>query len=168
MGRLRSIMRELADDELGPRVALTRINKLLDREDAGRFASCTLLRIDPRDGQVTGTSAGHVPVLCAHKDGSHTTRQLPGGPVLGVVPEADYPLGTFSLDKDSALIMLTDGLVEGPSLTLEAGLEQVGNLAARALHEGLNSEAIADRILEAVDTVDHLDDVALLVIRRQG
>lgn len=63
--------------------------------------------------------------------------------------------------------MVTDGLVEGPGLTLEDGLEQVGELAAGALREGLSTEAIADRILEAVDEVDHLDDVAALVIRRR-
>lgn len=81
----------------GPGGALARVNKVLNRDDADRFASCTLLRIDPRNGQVTGTSAGHVPVLCMFKDGGHIVRGLPGGPVLGVVPEVDCPLGTFSL-----------------------------------------------------------------------
>jgi serine phosphatase RsbU (regulator of sigma subunit) len=165
MGKIRESMRTIAAYEPDPGTVLSRINEVLVRMDATRFASCTLLHID-RDGQVTGTSAGHVPVLCAHKDGSHEVLKLPGGPVLGVVPGPEYPEKTFVLDHDSALVMVTDGVVEGPGLTLDDGLEQAGTLAAAALHEGLSSEAIADRVLDAAHAVDHLDDVAVLVIRR--
>lgn len=62
--------------------------------------------------------------------------------------------------------MVTDGVVEGPKLTLEAGLDLAGKLAGGALREGLSTEATADRVLEAVNAVDHVDDVAVLVIRR--
>lgn len=167
MGRLRAIIRALANQGPGPTAVLERINKVLVWEDSARFASCTLLRIHPDKRHVTGASAGHVPMVRAFKDGSHDIYTLPGGPVLGVLPGSEFPVGTFPLDHDTALILTTDGLVEGPGLTLEDGLEQVGKLAAGALHEGLDTEAIADRILTAVDAVDHLDDVALLVIRRQ-
>ncbi|MDX2704724.1 PP2C family protein-serine/threonine phosphatase [Streptomyces sp. PA03-6a] len=94
------------------------------------------------------------------------TNELPGGPVLGVVPDTEYREETFTLDKDSALIMVTDGVVEGPGLTLEAGLERAGTLAGAALHDGLNTEETADRILDAAVAVDHADDVAVLVIQR--
>ncbi|MFG3585418.1 PP2C family protein-serine/threonine phosphatase, partial [Streptomyces sp. NPDC047990] len=124
-----------------------------------------MLRIDP-DGQVTGASAGHVPLLYARDDGSHSIHEMPGGPVLGVLPDADYAEETFSLDKHTALVMVTDGVVEAPNLTLDAGLERTGTLAAQAIHDGLNSEETADRILDAAVDVDHLDDVAVLIIRR--
>jgi serine phosphatase RsbU (regulator of sigma subunit) len=145
---------------------LTRTNELLTTMAPTRFASCTMLHLDPRDGRVTGASAGHVPVLCVHRDGSHEVRELPGGPVLGVVPGTEYGEETFTLDEDSVLVMVTDGVVEGPGLTLEDGLERVGTLAAQAVHEGLDAEETADRILDAAYAVDHLDDVAVLVIRR--
>ncbi|MCF1512164.1 serine/threonine-protein phosphatase [Streptomyces glomeratus] len=166
MGQVRSFMRGIAVHEPDPATVLTRTNELLVTMDAARFASCTMLRIDPRDGRVTGASAGHVPLLYARDDGSHSIRELPGGPVLGVLPDADYREGTFTLDKDTALIMVTDGVVEGPALTLDAGLERAGTLAAQAVHDGLNVEETADRILDAAVAVDHLDDVAVLIIRR--
>jgi hypothetical protein len=62
--------------------------------------------------------------------------------------------------------MVTDGVVEGPALTLDDGLERTGTLAAQAVHDGLNAEETADRILDAAVAVDHLDDVAVLIIRR--
>ncbi|MFF3876241.1 SpoIIE family protein phosphatase [Streptomyces sp. NPDC001978] len=166
MGQVRASMRAIAAHEPDPATVLTRINELLVTMGAARFASCTILHVDPRDGQVTGASAGHVPVLCAHRDGSHDVRELPGGPVLGVVPDTEYREETFTLDEDSALVLVTDGVVEGPGLTLEAGLERAGTLAGAALHDGLNAEETADRILDAAVAVDHLDDVAVLVIQR--
>jgi serine phosphatase RsbU (regulator of sigma subunit) len=166
MGQVRLSIRALAIHESDPRTLMTRANELLVSTGPSRFASCTMLRVDPWDGQITGTSAGHVPLLCVCEDGSHTIHKLPGGPVLGVVPDTDYPVGTFTLRKDSALVMVTDGLVEGPTLTLDAGLERTGKLAAEALHDGLNAEETADRILDGAVDVGHLDDMAVLVIRR--
>jgi serine phosphatase RsbU (regulator of sigma subunit)/PAS domain-containing protein len=166
MGQVRLSMRLIAAQEPDPATVLTRTNELLVTMDAARFASCTILHVDSRDGRVTGTSAGHVPVLCAHRDGSHDVRELPGGPVLGVVPDTKYREETFILDEDSALVMVTDGVVEGPGLALEAGLERAGRLAGQAVHDGLSAEKTADRILDAAVAVDHLDDVAVLVIRR--
>jgi serine phosphatase RsbU (regulator of sigma subunit) len=165
MGQIRASMRAIAADEPAPGTVLSRVNELLVGMGATRFASSTLLHIDGR-GQITGTSAGHVPMLRAYKDGSHEVLDLPGGLLLGIVPVPAYPEETFMLDHDSALVMVTDGVVEGPGLTLDAGLEQAGTLAAEALRDGLNSEGIADRVLGTVDAVDHLDDVAVLVVRR--
>ncbi|MFE0632790.1 SpoIIE family protein phosphatase [Streptomyces sp. NPDC058864] len=166
MGQVRASMRAIAACGPDPATVLTRTNELLITMDAARFASCTMLHIDPCDGQVTGSSAGHVPLLYACDDGSHSVRELPGGPVLGVLPDAVYHEGTFTLDRNAALIMVTDGVVEGPSLTLEAGLERVATLAAQAAHDGLNAEETADRILDAMVAVDHIDDAAVLIIRR--
>ncbi|MFD5064120.1 SpoIIE family protein phosphatase [Streptomyces sp. NPDC058394] len=166
MGQVRGSMRALASHEPDPATVLTRTNQLLVAMDAPRFASCTMLHIDPRNGQVTGASAGHVPLLCAHDDGSHDIRRLPGGPLLGVLPDADYQQETFTLDKDTALVMVTDGVVEAPDLTLDAGLQRTGTLAAQALHDGLSAEETADRILDAATAMKHNDDLAVLVVRR--
>ncbi|MFE6551555.1 SpoIIE family protein phosphatase [Streptomyces sp. NPDC057746] len=167
MGQVRLSIRAIAAQEPDPGTVLTRTNELLTAMDPARFASCTMLCIDTRGERVTGTSAGHVPVLRAHRDGSHSIRELPGGPVLGVLPGIKFREETFALDEDSALVLVTDGVVEGPGLTLDAGLERAGTLAGAALHDGLNAEDTADRILDAAVAVDHIDDVAVLVIRRK-
>jgi len=158
MGQVRLSMRAIAAQEPDPGTLLMRTNELLITMDPPRFASCTMLHLDPRDGQVTGTSAGHVPLLCAYKTAATAStscrRASPGSRARRRVPRGD-----LHLDKDSALIMVTDGVVEGPGLTLEAGLERAGTVAGAALHEGLNAEETADRILDARSR-SHLDDVA--------
>lgn len=166
MGQVRASMRAIAAHEPDPATLPARTNELLVTMDAARFASCTTLRIDPDDGRVTGASAGLMPLLYARDDGSHGIREMRGGPVLGVLPGAEYAEETFTLDKNTALVMVTNGEVEAPDLTLGAGLARAGPLAARAIHDGLNAEETADRVLDAAVAVDHLDDVAVLIIRR--
>ncbi|GAA3767554.1 SpoIIE family protein phosphatase [Streptomyces chiangmaiensis] len=166
MGQVRGSLRAIAAHEPDPGTVLAHANQLLVAMGAARFASCTMLHIDTHNGQVTGASAGHVPLLCAHDDGSHAVRRLPGGPVLGILPDADYPQETFTLDKHTALVMVTDGVVEGPDRTLDAGLEHAGTLAAQALHDGLSAEETADRVLDDAVAMNSPDDLAVLVVRR--
>ncbi|MDX3772069.1 MULTISPECIES: SpoIIE family protein phosphatase [unclassified Streptomyces] len=92
---------------------LTRTNELLITMNAARFASCTMLYIDPRDGQATGASAGHVPWLCAREDGSSDIRELLGGPVLGVLTGTDYLEESSTLEEGTALVMVTDAWSKG-------------------------------------------------------
>ncbi|MFF3660259.1 SpoIIE family protein phosphatase [Streptomyces olivochromogenes] len=90
------------------------------------------------------TSAGHVPLLCVREVRSSEVNELPGRPVLEVLSGTDYLEETFTLEEGTALVMVTDSVVEGPGLTLGADLERAGTLAAQALHDGLIVEAIAD------------------------
>lgn len=166
MGQICAVLRAIAEHEPAPGTVLERVNELLIKTDASRFASCTMLHMDSRSGLITGTTAGHVPVLYVHKDGTFDVLDLSGGPLLGIVSDADYPEESFVLDRDSALVMVTDGVVEGPELTLDAGLRHTGKQAAEALRQGLSSAAIAHRVLETAKTLDHLDDAAVLVLRR--
>jgi serine phosphatase RsbU (regulator of sigma subunit) len=167
MGQVRASLRAFASHEPEPDTVLARTNQLFVAMAAAKFASCTMLRFHPRNGRVDGASAGHVPLVWARADGSHGTRELPGGPVLGVLAGADYDHDSFSLDKDTALILVTDGVVEGPGTPLDTGLERAGALAAQALREGLDTQQTADRVLGAAAAVGHLDDAAVLVVRRR-
>lgn len=166
MGQVRASLRAIAAHDADPTTVLTRTNELLVTLATTRFASCTVLHFDPQNGQIIGASAGHVPLVYAREDGSYGIRMLPGGPVLGVLPEADYPEAMFTLERGTALVMLTDGAVEAPMLTMDAGLEQAGRLTAEALRQGLDADEIADRLLNTAVAADHLDDVAILVIQR--
>lgn len=165
MGQICAVLRAIAEHEPAPGTVLARINELLIKTGASRFASCTMLHLDTRTGRVTGTTAGHVPILSVHKDGTYDIIDLVGGPLLGVMSDAFYPEETFVLDRDSALVMVTDGVVEGPELPLDVGLRHTAQMAAEALRQGLSSRAIAHRVLETAKTLGHLDDAAVLVMQ---
>jgi anti-sigma regulatory factor (Ser/Thr protein kinase) len=64
----------------------------------------------------------------------------------------------------SVLILFTDGLVEGPEMTLSEGMNRLVEAAAGA--SDLEPDALADRILDLAAGADRPDDIALLVARR--
>ncbi|GGO84372.1 SpoIIE family protein phosphatase [Wenjunlia tyrosinilytica] len=166
MGQVRSAIRAFASHEPAPGTVLSRTNELLLAMGAPTFASCTILRFDPRDATVTGACAGHVPLLWTRADGSHGDFEIHGGPVLGVLHGAHYPDETFSLERDTTLLLVTDGVLEGPDRSLDDGLEMAAALAAQAQREGLDPERTADRVLGAAISIGHVDDAAVLVARR--
>ncbi|WP_353963278.1 hypothetical protein [Streptomyces sp. NBC_01549] len=45
-----------------------------------------MLHIDPGDGRVTGASAGHVPLLCARKDG----KKFDFEKIRSLLPSSDF------------------------------------------------------------------------------
>jgi hypothetical protein len=57
-----------------------------------------------------------------------------GGPVLGVVAEADYEEGLLALDRGDRLVLVTDGITEATSRA-EAELGDEGLLAGCARRE---------------------------------
>jgi len=166
MGQVRTALRALASHTSEPATVLSWVNELMVDLDAPRFASCVMLHFNPQDTQMTGANAGHVPVLWARTDGSYGTQELPADPLCGVLGDVTYDQRALEFGEDTLLILVTDGAVEGPHLTLEDGLERVGAIAGRAMSEGLSLPEIADRVVDAASAVDHLDDVAVLAVRR--
>ncbi|MEU6655108.1 SpoIIE family protein phosphatase [Streptomyces sp. NPDC046900] len=63
---------------------------------------------------------------------------------MGVLPAAAYPQETFPLAEGTTLVMVTDGLVEGPTLPLDTGLARAGALTAQGTQERASIESTAD------------------------
>jgi serine phosphatase RsbU (regulator of sigma subunit) len=91
---------------------------------------------------------------------------LPGGVVLGVDPQAHYPVTELRIEPGAVLALYTDGLVERPGVDIDDGitalrvaLARVGAPAARRPLAG-----IADRLTAtARHSTDRPDDIALLL-----
>jgi serine phosphatase RsbU (regulator of sigma subunit) len=168
MGQVRTAFRAFATRESEPAAVLSWVNELLINLQAPRFASCVMLYFNPQDTQMTGANAGHVPVLWARTDGSYGTQELPADPLCGVLGDITYDQRALEFGEDTVLILVTDGAVEGPGLTLDDGVERLGAIAGRAMSEGLSLNQIVDRVLDAASAVDHLDDVAVLAVRQSS
>jgi serine/threonine protein phosphatase PrpC len=65
-------------------------------------------------------------------------------------------------------VLLTDGVVEGPCLRLEEGLDQVMRLAGIAAVAGMDVDALAAALIKGAERVGHDDDAAVLVVGLDG
>ncbi|RPF29805.1 stage II sporulation protein E [Streptomyces sp. Ag109_G2-6] len=166
MGQVRVCLRAVSAVVADPGEVLGRANDVLLSMDCELFATCSLLRFDPHTGAIQGARAGHVPAVWATVDGRHGIAEDAGGPPLGLVPGAGYGVTRRRLTAAGSIVLLTDGVVEGPSFPIEAGLERV----SRIVREGAGGDPgeLAAEVMKVADSTGHADDAAVLVISHDG
>lgn len=64
------------------------------------------------------------------------------------------------------MVLVTDGVVEGPSCPLEKGLDEVVQLV-RGGYDG-DPDLLAGEVIKVADLTGHRDDAAVLVVRYAG
>ncbi|MEU6142842.1 SpoIIE family protein phosphatase [Streptomyces sp. NPDC047081] len=173
MGQLRSAVRAFALGDRPPDEVMSGTNHLLIDLDPGQFASCCYIRLDPVSGIARVARAGHLPPLLRGPDGHTEVLDLPGGVVLGVDPQAHYPVAELRIEPGAVLALYTDGLVERPGMDIDEGITALrvalAKAGAPATRPGRRPLAgIADRLTAtARHTADRPDDIALLLATRR-
>ncbi|MDF9716339.1 serine/threonine-protein phosphatase [Nocardioides sp. ChNu-153] len=125
------------------------------------FATAVHLSVDLRSGDVEAYTAGHPPALVIRRCGEVQRVEL-SGPLLGVVPGADYPPARLRLDVGDAVVLYTDGLVEDGGTDIDDGIALLSEHLLRHAPAGL--AGLGHRVL--ADLGPGADDCALLVLRR--
>ncbi|MFF5160211.1 SpoIIE family protein phosphatase [Streptomyces sp. NPDC000348] len=162
MGQLRSAVHAFAASGRPPQEVITHTNRLLTELATDLFATCCYVELDPATGRALAVRAGHPPPLLRHPGGHTESLDLPGGVLLGVQPEADYPVTALTLAPGSVLALYTDGLVETPGGDIGTGIEVVRRCLACSRTDSV--EELADQLIRtARRTEDRPDDVALLL-----
>ncbi|WP_405680395.1 SpoIIE family protein phosphatase [Streptomyces sp. NBC_00868] len=167
MGQLRSAVRAFALAGSTPDQVVRGTNQLLSDLDPGQFASCCYVVLDPASGTAQAVRAGHPQPLLRHPDGRTEVLDLAGGLVLGIDPEAAYPVTELRLAVGSVLALYTDGLVEKPGTDIDVGVERL-RAALAATGPGPLTETADRLIAEAGSDEDRPDDIALLLASRTG
>ncbi|MEV7084100.1 GAF domain-containing SpoIIE family protein phosphatase, partial [Streptomyces sp. NPDC093516] len=162
MGQLRSAVHAFAASGRPPQEVITHTNRLLAELEADAFATCCYIELDPRTGRALAVRAGHPPPLLRRPDGRAETLDLAGGVMLGVQPDAVYPVTALTLEPGSVLVLYTDGLVERPGSDIEAGIDRVRGCLSDTPADSV--EHLADRLVGTARRArERPDDVALLL-----
>lgn len=146
---LQASIRALATADSQPGRILTAVNATLyESTDAERFATAFLACLDPREGKLTYSNAGHNPPLLRRADGRVEWLDA-GATPLGAFPGIDYPESTIQLDPEDVLVLYTDGITEAADREGEFFAESGLQAVVEAAHaDGPN--AVLDRLKEAV------------------
>jgi len=168
MGQVRVGLRALASVTSEPGELLARTNDLLLSLGTDLFATCTFMRLDPATGVLESARAGHVPHIWATADGRSGIAEDEGGPPLGIQGGVDFPVTRYRLTTGGVFVLLTDGVVEGPSLSVDEGLDQVVRLAGIAAVAGMEAASLAAAVMKVAERVGHEDDAAVLVVGHDG
>ncbi|MEU8504522.1 PP2C family protein-serine/threonine phosphatase [Streptomyces brevispora] len=165
MGQIRIAMRALAVTAADPGEVVRRTNELLLSVDSSLLATCAFVRLDPLTRELQSARAGHVAAVWATADGLSGTTEDEGGLPLGIQSGEEYPVTTRHLTTAGAFVLLTDGVIEGPSYSIDDGLDAVVRLVRSRV--GDDAGELADAILRTAERTGHQDDAAVLVLRHE-
>jgi stage II sporulation SpoE-like protein len=149
--------------------ACERINRMLcERTACERFATLFWGVFDPMTGVLRYVNAGHVaPILIRHKQ-DRNERLTEGGPVLGLLPQARYSVGTLQIGESDSLILFSDGVNEATDQNDEEfGESRIREIAAARPRS--SADEICQHIMQRVATFASAeapaDDRTLMVVR---
>jgi sigma-B regulation protein RsbU (phosphoserine phosphatase) len=166
MSNLQAAVRAFATEAAQPAELCQQVNRILCGNIAeGRFISFFYCTFDNDIGALTFSNAGHYPPILIRADGS-VERLVPGGPVLGVFPDATYEQGRVAVGAGDRLVLFTDGITEARDLAdCEFGEERLIALAAE--NRACSAPALQARLAEAVALFTggaFQDDATLIVL----
>ena len=144
MGRVRNALRALALTDPRPAAVLGGLDRLFSAtEEEEQVTTVAYLVIEPETGAGVLGNAGHLPALVLEAGCAPRFDQVEAGTPLGwASPRKQH---AFNLRPGSTAVFYSDGLVENRNRGLDAGLEELAAVAARADEELL---ARPERFLE--------------------
>ncbi|CAL9660293.1 hypothetical protein SUDANB43_06952 [Streptomyces sp. enrichment culture] len=163
MGQMRTALRAYAVEGHPPDVVVSHANRLLTGMETDLFATCVYVDLDMEEGSAWCVRAGHLPPVLRHPDGSTEIAEVEGGPPLGVVTQADFPMSPLRLRPGTLVALTTDGLVESPGADIDEGMDRFAH--ALAVSDPTHLGLVADALL---GNARRNDDVALLLVRYDG
>jgi len=166
MAEVRTMIRAYAIDDPTPTVVFAKVDRFFRATELAQLVTVIYFLVDAATGDVTIVNAGHLPPILVDDSGSRLIEVASGTP-LGV-DSGERVATTVTVRSGSALLVLTDGLVERRGEDIDVGIARV--LAAAATGHGPDRNA-RQLLRHAVDTATPVgaqdDDVTVLVLRRQ-
>ncbi|MER5912019.1 SpoIIE family protein phosphatase [Streptomyces sp. NPDC001982] len=161
MNAYRSSLRYIASADLPPHRVLRQMDDIASGEADRRPATCLIVRVDPARGQLTLSSAGHLPPALITREGETTLLPMPVGPPLGT-GFGGYESATHTIDRDETLVLFTDGLVEHRGEDIDISLDRLAQLHFAT---AASVDDILETILSRLDARHAEDDVAVVAAR---
>ena len=150
---------------LEPPDLLGAANSYLLRQDWNDgFATAIHVALELETGRFTVGGAGHPPAVKFWAGaGRWQVMDTANGPLLGVLPGAEFPRRSGQLERGDALLLYTDGVIETRFRDLTVGIDRMLGAAERLVPEGFDGGA--SRICAAA-LAGETDDRAVVLIWR--
>jgi serine phosphatase RsbU (regulator of sigma subunit) len=167
MVQLRTAAHTLGDLDLPPELMLRKLDTMaagLADTAAAFAATCVCAVIDPSSRSCVIAQAGHQPPVIVFADGTTRVLELPPGLPLGLGEER-FEASRVSLPTGAVLALYTDGLVEGRTRTLDAGMAALRGSLSKALADPSVALGDACEAVTELPNEDVEDDLTLVLAR---
>jgi anti-sigma regulatory factor (Ser/Thr protein kinase) len=163
MGQLRAAVRSYTLEGHSPAALLTRLDRLVGTLEEGLLVTALYAEWDPGRNTVVTSCAGHLPPMLRLPGREPAYVQLDPGVPLGVGGHA-YAEAETMLPPGSLWLAYTDGLVEGPDLSVDDGMDALVAAVADATGAMDACDAALARLRPVGGAGTYDDDTALLAL----
>jgi phosphoserine phosphatase RsbU/P len=172
MARVKTLLEATAGRESNPAAVLNEMNRVLGAEnEAGLFVTAVLCTLDTRTGELQVACGGHEPPILVPLEGNPAALECEGGPVLGLIDVAEYPLNRRTLAQGDSLVLYTDGVHEAQNVEGEfLGTERLRTATVKGRPDG--TPGVTAAVLSAVRAfageAPQSDDITILTLKYLG
>ncbi len=162
MANVQALFRAEARGGVEPDSVLDAMNRRLceiGRPD--RFVSFFCGLLDPDQGVLRYSNAGHPPPLLVRENGEVERLEV-AGLLLGILPDVRYPVEIVHLRRGDLILCFTDGIADPDADGTALREDQLADLACALRH--LPAETMLDRLVERIRQDPVLEDDTTLVI----
>ncbi|WP_233498927.1 SpoIIE family protein phosphatase [Blastococcus sp. TF02A-26] len=172
MGQIRTILRALgADQSYSPAELLRHTDRVMETLQVETAATAVVARLEQSASQarrgltvLRWANAGHPPPFVINPNGSVALLQTAKADLLlGVRPDTDRLESEVILDRDSVVLLYTDGLVERRDQDLDEGLRRLHRTLEQLA--GSDLDDLCDELLARLVPESPDDDVAIVAVR---
>lgn len=162
---LRLRARELS----GPAAIIKDLDRVLKEiTNPATFVTIFYARFHPRSRRLEYASGGHNPPLLLRGRMGEAMLLEEAGPVIGILPGAEFPEASLALETGDVLTLFTDGVTEQEDVRGEEfGMERL--TAAVRGAEGETAADVVGRVTQAVcdfaGEKEQADDLTLVVVK---
>jgi serine phosphatase RsbU (regulator of sigma subunit)/pSer/pThr/pTyr-binding forkhead associated (FHA) protein len=149
---------------------VTSVNQYLaDNTPTNRFVTLFIAELDPQNGVLRYINAGHNPPIMGRADGRVEQLESGGFP-LGILPSAEYEVGTVNLYSGDTLVIYSDGVNEANNLAGdEFGMERLTQVISKNIKS--SAAGMRDKVESALSaftqTAPANDDITLVIVKRK-
>ena len=124
-----------------------------------------------RTGVLRFVNGGHNPPYISLGGGDYQLMDTPGGPLVGIEPDAQFPLETLQLQAGASLLLYTDGITEAMNPQKKMfGTSRVGKVLNQQPQPTTKAlvRFLEQQVETFVDGAQQHDDFTVLGLRYLG
>lgn len=163
MGQLRSSARALLLAGAEPAILLEQLDAVAALIPDAFCTTAFVGILDTGSGLLRYSSAGHLPGVLAAPESAPTLLSSARSVPLAVHRTEPRQQASQVLTPGSTLVLYTDGLVERPGESIDAGIARVGEILQATT---TTVDAVADVVVRAMAPADGYDDDVAIVVYR--
>ncbi len=150
MASVHAWLRALAGSE-SPSALASKLNRFLyENTQANRYVTMFYGELDAHNRRLTYVNAGHIPPYLLRRGGGQA-RLEEGGPVLGLLEDAEFGEGEVTLEAGDVATLVTDGVTEAATASDEEfGDRRCWTVLAQCDH--CSAQEAVDAVASAVST----------------